>query len=236
MAEQPIPRVPRSRRQRQLRSSTAPISTQRDQGIRTEPTGDSEGIEGDKFERPVDEFSGAQAVAGVPRWSPSADDPRPRRQLLSSTAPVGTKRDQGISPEPGGDSEGIEDDKFERPVDGAQAVAGMPRWSPSADEPRRKRRRSTPLAQILRDYLNRVELLTLVPLSMSTIDNLEKDGVFPSRFRLEPTTRVAWKRREVEKWLAQRARKRVHKAAENCHATKAALPLETLSARPFPYT
>ena len=45
---------------------------------------------------------------------------------------------------------------------------------------------------------------------MSSIDNLEKAGVFPSRFRLEPTTRVAWKRREVEKWLAQRARKRVH--------------------------
>jgi predicted DNA-binding transcriptional regulator AlpA len=52
----------------------------------------------------------------------------------------------------------------------------------------------------------------LVPLSMSTIDALEKGGVFPSRFRLEPTTRVAWKRREVEKWLAQRACKRVHQA------------------------
>jgi predicted DNA-binding transcriptional regulator AlpA len=138
-----------------------------------------------------------------------------KRQLLSNTAPISTKRDQGISTEPAGDSRGIEGDKCERRVDefsGAQAVAGVPRWSTSAEEPQRKRRRSTPLAQTPRDYLNRVELLTLVPLSMSSIDNLEKGGVFPSRFRLEPTTRVAWKRREVEKWLAERACKRVHQA------------------------
>ena len=137
-----------------------------------------------------------------------AEQPRPRapdrsrrnRRLLSSTAPIGTKRNQGTSTEPAGDSGGIEGDKFERPVyefSGAQTVAGVSRWSPGADEPRRKRRRRTPLAQTPRAYLNRVELLTLVPLSMSSIDNLEKDGVFPSRFRLEPTTRVAWKRREV---------------------------------------
>jgi len=82
------------------------------------------------------------------------------------------------------------------------------------DRSRRKRHRSTPLAQTPGAYLNRVELLTLVPLSMSSIDNLEKGGVFPSRFRLEPTTRVAWKRREIEKWLAKRACKRVHHAPE----------------------
>jgi predicted DNA-binding transcriptional regulator AlpA len=135
--------------------------------------------------------------------------------LLSSTAPISTKRNQGIGTEPAGASQETECNKFEPPVDGfsgAQAVAGVPRWSPSPGEPRRKRRRSRPPAQGPPDYLNRVELLALVPLSMSSIDNLEKGGVFPSRFRLEPTTRVAWKRREVEKWLAKRAAKRVHQA------------------------
>jgi predicted DNA-binding transcriptional regulator AlpA len=61
---------------------------------------------------------------------------------------------------------------------------------------------------------------------MSSIDNLEKGGVFPSRFRLEPTTRVAWKRREVEKWLAKRACKRVHHAPEKINSVG--------SLRPFP--
>src|SRR4051812_35044950 len=65
---------------------------------------------------------------------------------------------------------------------------------------------STPPAQPkFREYLSRAELLELVPLSMSTIDNLERTGVFPSRFKIEPTTRVAWKRAEVEKFMAQRA-------------------------------
>jgi predicted DNA-binding transcriptional regulator AlpA len=50
---------------------------------------------------------------------------------------------------------------------------------------------------------------------MSSIDNLEKIGAFPSRFRLEPTVRVAWLRREVERWLTERAHKRVHHAPKN---------------------
>jgi len=103
----------------------------------------------------------------IPR---APDRSRLKRRLLS-TAPVSAKRDQRISTEPVGDSQEMEGDR--RSVDELsedQAVAGVPRWSPSADEPRPKRRRSTPLAQMSRDYLNRVELLTLVPLSMSSID------------------------------------------------------------------
>jgi predicted DNA-binding transcriptional regulator AlpA len=75
---------------------------------------------------------------------------------------------------------------------------------------RRKRRRTSPPSQAPPEYLNRQELLALVPLSMSTIDKLEKAGIFPSRFVLSPTTRVAWKRREVVRFLERRAAKRVH--------------------------
>ena len=63
---------------------------------------------------------------------------------------------------------------------------------------------------MVREYLSRRELLALVPLSMSSIDSLEKAGEFPSRFVLSPTTKVCWKRREVIRFLEQRADKRVH--------------------------
>jgi len=46
-------------------------------------------------------------------------------------------------------------------------------------------------------FLLRAELLTVVPHSMATIDRLEAEGQFPKRIRLEPTSRVAWLRREV---------------------------------------
>jgi predicted DNA-binding transcriptional regulator AlpA len=71
-------------------------------------------------------------------------------------------------------------------------------------------RRNRSLPQIPRDYLDRRELLALVPLSMSSIDALEKKGAFPSRFVLSPTVKVCWKRREVIQFLEQRAAKRVH--------------------------
>ena len=80
-----------------------------------------------------------------------------------------------------------------------------------SEGPAQKRKRvRVPLPGLPLDYLTRAELLALVPLSMSSIDNLEKAGVFPSRFRIEPTTRVAWKRKEVERFMDQRSRKRVH--------------------------
>jgi predicted DNA-binding transcriptional regulator AlpA len=61
---------------------------------------------------------------------------------------------------------------------------------------------------IPRDYLTRHELLAMVPLGMTSIDGLEKKGIFPSRFKLEPTSRVAWPRREVEAFLRLRAKRR----------------------------
>lgn len=81
---------------------------------------------------------------------------------------------------------------------------------PTDMPPKRQRRPRPPGGE----YLDRAELLALVPLSMSSIDTLEKQGVFPSRFRLEPTTRVAWKRREIEKFMATRAARRVHVRGE----------------------
>jgi predicted DNA-binding transcriptional regulator AlpA len=81
---------------------------------------------------------------------------------------------------------------------------------PSSDEPARGQRHRAPLPAVAREYLSRRELLELVPLSMSSIDSLEKAGQFPSRFVLSPTTKVCWKRREVIRFLEQRAAKRVH--------------------------
>jgi len=57
-------------------------------------------------------------------------------------------------------------------------------------------------------FVQRAELLTLVPHSMSTIDRLEAKDQFPKRIRLEPTTRVAWVRREVTGYLRHLAKRR----------------------------
>src|SRR5262249_22152754 len=57
-------------------------------------------------------------------------------------------------------------------------------------------------------FVLRAELLTLVPHSMSTIDRLEAEGQFPGRIRLEPTSRVAWLRREVTAYLRHFAKRR----------------------------
>jgi predicted DNA-binding transcriptional regulator AlpA len=59
-----------------------------------------------------------------------------------------------------------------------------------------------------RDYLTRHELLAMVPLGMTSIDGLEKKGIFPKRFQLLPLKRVAWPRREVEAFLRLRAKRR----------------------------
>jgi predicted DNA-binding transcriptional regulator AlpA len=57
-------------------------------------------------------------------------------------------------------------------------------------------------------FLLRAELLTVVPHSMATIDRLEAEGQFPKRIRLEPTSRVAWLRREVWAYLRHLAQRR----------------------------
>jgi predicted DNA-binding transcriptional regulator AlpA len=88
----------------------------------------------------------------------------------------------------------------------------MPRKERSAspDQVAQGQHRPAVLPAVAREYLSRRDLLALVPLSMSTIDALEKTGQFPSRFVLTPTNKVCWKRHEVIRFLEQRAAKRVH--------------------------
>ena len=69
-------------------------------------------------------------------------------------------------------------------------------------------------------FVLRAELLTLVPHSMATIDRLEAKGQFPKRVRLEPTSRVAWLRREVTAYLRHLGKRR-QSAAEKDHAKAA---------------
>ena len=65
-------------------------------------------------------------------------------------------------------------------------------------------------------FVLRPELLTLVPHSMATIDRLEARGQFPKRIRLEPTSRVAWLRRELTGYL-RHLTKRAPSAAKEDH-------------------
>lgn len=59
------------------------------------------------------------------------------------------------------------------------------------------------LSQLPRQALRRTDLLQLVPLSNTTIYEMERRGEFPRRFQL--TSRcVVWDRAEVEAWLAAR--------------------------------
>ena len=55
----------------------------------------------------------------------------------------------------------------------------------------------------MKKALGKKELLEVVPLSMSSIETLEKDGQFPKRFWLTDK-RCAWNGEEVEKWLDER--------------------------------
>ena len=82
-------------------------------------------------------------------------------------------------------------------------------------------------------FVQRAELLTLVPHSMSTIDRLEAKGQFPKRIRLEPTTRVAWVRREVTGYLRHLVR-RTRSAAEEDHVEAANGELVARSKRSGP--
>jgi predicted DNA-binding transcriptional regulator AlpA len=67
-------------------------------------------------------------------------------------------------------------------------------------------------------FVLRPELLTLVPHSMATIDRLEARGQFPKRIRLEPTSRVAWLRRELIGYLRHLAKRRQSAAKEDHEA------------------
>ena len=50
---------------------------------------------------------------------------------------------------------------------------------------------------------------------MSTVDRLEAAGQFPGRVRLEPTSRVAWLRREVTGYLRHVTKRRQSMARED---------------------
>jgi prophage regulatory protein len=62
------------------------------------------------------------------------------------------------------------------------------------------------------ELLLKPELKQLVPLSDTTIWRLERDKLFPARIVLS-RKRVAWKRAEVEAWLAKRMAAREPQAA-----------------------
>jgi predicted DNA-binding transcriptional regulator AlpA len=82
-------------------------------------------------------------------------------------------------------------------------------------------------------FVLRAELLTVVPHSMATIDRLEAKGQFPKRIRLDPTSRVAWVRREVMAYLRHLARRR-QSAAQEDHVEAANEELVARSKRSGP--
>ena len=53
------------------------------------------------------------------------------------------------------------------------------------------------------ELILRPDLKKLVPLSDTTIWREERRGRFPRRIAISPK-RVAWRRREIERWLADR--------------------------------
>ncbi|EAY4003593.1 AlpA family phage regulatory protein [Salmonella enterica] len=55
----------------------------------------------------------------------------------------------------------------------------------------------------MKGALGKKELLAVVPLSMSTIDRLEKNGQFPKRWYITDK-RATWTKEEVEMWLDKR--------------------------------
>jgi prophage regulatory protein len=68
-------------------------------------------------------------------------------------------------------------------------------------------RKLTPDELILRHERRR-----LVPLSETTVWRMERRGEFPRRITISPK-RVAWRRREIEAWLAERESERDDVAA-----------------------
>ena len=83
-------------------------------------------------------------------------------------------------------------------------------------------------------FVLRPELLTVVPLSMATIDRLEANGQFPKRIRLEPTSRVGWLRREVTAYLRHLAKRRQSAAKEDHDADDQELVTRLKQSGPTP--
>ncbi|HHU2814380.1 AlpA family phage regulatory protein [Escherichia coli] len=55
----------------------------------------------------------------------------------------------------------------------------------------------------MKGAIGKKDLVKMVPVSMSTIDSLEKRGEFPKRWFITDK-RVVWNRDEVEQWLDER--------------------------------
>lgn len=55
----------------------------------------------------------------------------------------------------------------------------------------------------MKGAIGKKDLMKMVPVSMSTIDSLEKRGEFPKRWFITDK-RAAWNRDEVEQWLDER--------------------------------
>lgn len=62
------------------------------------------------------------------------------------------------------------------------------------------------------ELILRPSLLRLIPLSPTTIWRMERRGKFPRRIAISEK-RVAWRRREIEAWLAAREADRDSKEA-----------------------
>ena len=58
--------------------------------------------------------------------------------------------------------------------------------------------------------VNRKAVREMVTLSFAHIARLEAEGKFPKRLRLteHPNGRVAWVKAEIERWIAERIKKR----------------------------
>ena len=201
----PLPAVAREdliRRKRQLFTTTAPISVQEHQH---QPPVLPQRASGDQphRDREREDESGRATYPGTSKLPP---DQRGENHAGQCSDDAGDARyDQGARANSADNVDVAESGEVVR---------------------RRKRRRISPPTQAPPEYLNRRELLGLVPLCMSSIDTLEKAGIFPSRFVLSPTTRVAWKRKEVVQFLEQRAAKRVH-AVRSPEATQGRTDLIT---------
>ena len=87
---------------------------------------------------------------------------------------------------------------------------------------------SEPSAVPAMRVIRRKELRRVVPLSDTTIYELERSGQFPRRFRLTPRC-VVWDLAEVQEWLVRRRQVFKEGLIETCPSPKVSLH----RARPF---
>ena len=84
-----------------------------------------------------------------------------------------------------------------------------PQFEQAPPTPVARKRRRARAPPVLRDYLTKRDLVLLVPLSMTTIDRLERQGIFPARFVIAPTNKVAGAAARSSDFMSTRAARRV---------------------------